>query len=129
LGYSVTAILWQSPHTGFLAFYIGTYPEKIDQAEQGFQNVVKMLQKKLLSDEEVDRAKNLYMGEYIRNHQSLGSRSREAASLLVKGLDMDFNKRMIEDIQKIEPEDINKLAHDYLRLDNAYLLRVLPQID
>ncbi len=129
LGYSVTAFLWQSPHTGFLAFYIGTYPEKIDQAEQGFQDVVKMLQDRLLSEKEVDRAKNLYVGEYIRNHQSLGSRSREAASLLVKGMDLDFNRRMIEEIQKIKPEDIKKLAHDYLRLDNAYLLRVLSQVD
>ncbi|WP_457571072.1 M16 family metallopeptidase [Desulfovulcanus sp.] len=127
LGYTVTAFLWQTPQTGFLAFYIGTYPEKIDQAEQGFQDVVKMLQKKLLSEKEVNRAKNLYMGEYIRNHQSLGSRSREAASLLVKGLDLDFNKRMIEAIQKIKPEDIKKLAHEYLRVDNAYLLRVLPK--
>ena len=129
LGYSVTALLWQSPYTGFLAFYIGTYPEKIEQAEKGFQEVIAMLQKTLLSEDEVNRAKNLYMGEYIRNHQSLGSRSREAASLLVKGLDIDFNKKMIDDIQKIQPEDIKKLATEYLRLDNAYLLRVLPQVD
>ncbi|MBT8764452.1 insulinase family protein [Desulfohalobiaceae bacterium Ax17] len=127
LCYTVTAILWQTPQTGFLAFYIGTYPEKIDQAEQGFQDIVKMLQQKVLSEEEVNRAKNVYVGEYIRNHQSLGSRSREAASLLVKGLDVDFNKRLIKAIQKIEPEDLKKLARKYLRLDNAYLLRVLPQ--
>ena len=36
---------------------------------------------------------------------------------------------MIDDIQKIQPEDIKKLATEYLRLDNAYLLRVLPQVD
>ncbi|MFW5735415.1 MAG: M16 family metallopeptidase, partial [Oceanidesulfovibrio sp.] len=35
LGYSVSTFLWQSPETGFLAFYIGTSPDKLDQARNG----------------------------------------------------------------------------------------------
>ena len=32
LGYTVTAFLWQLKKAGFLAFYIGSDPGKLDQA-------------------------------------------------------------------------------------------------
>jgi zinc protease len=71
LGYSVTAMLWQSPQAGFLAFYIGTSPDKVDQALNGFREVVERLHREPLPAEELLRAKNLLEGDYFRENQSL----------------------------------------------------------
>ena len=126
LGYTVTAFLWRTPKTGFLAFYIGTYPDKIEQALTGFKNTVRNLCENLLSKDEVERAKNLIRGEYHRDHQSLSSRSLEAAGLVVRGFDLDHNLVNLDLAAGLTPEDLRNLARRYLDWDNIYVLRVLP---
>jgi zinc protease len=126
LGYTVTAFLWQAPKTGFLAFYIGTEPDKMGQARDGFRSVVAALRSGLLPGDEVERARNILTGEYYQEHQSLGARSNEAASLLVQGFDLDRDKEIIAAAQKVTPETLRDLARRWLDWDKAYELRVEP---
>ena len=126
LGYSVTALLWQTPATGFLAFYIGTYPEREDEALAGFQRVVDQLRSEPLSQEEVLRGANLLRGEYYRDHQRLDSRSAEAAQLLTQGQPLELNKELIEQARKLSPADLMRLSRNYLHWGSSYLLRVAP---
>lgn len=126
LGYTVTAFLWQAPETGFLAFYIGTYPDKTEQALEGFRKAVADLHAEPLADKAVDRAKNLVRGDYYRDHQSLSSRSREAAGLMVRGYDLDHNRKDIDAAQQLTAEDLKALAIKYLIWDDAYTLTVTP---
>ena len=126
LGYTVTALLWQAPETGFLAFYIGTYPEKTEQAIEGFRKAVADLHAEPLSDKAVERAKSLVRGDYYRDHQSLASRSREAAGLLVRGFELDRNRKDIDAAQALTAKDLQALATKYLIWDKAYTLTVTP---
>ena len=127
LGYSVTAMLWQSPATGFMAFYIGTYPDKADQALEGFNKVVSDLRENLLPEEALERGKSLLEGEYYQDHQSLSSRSREAASLNTLGLPLDNNRSDIERARALSAEDLRELARKYLNPGTSYLMRVTPE--
>lgn len=126
LGYTVTALLWQAPKTGFMAFYIGTEPEKLQQAEEGFERTVRMLHDAPLPNDELERAKNVLTGEYYQDHQTLLSRSRQAANLLVQGLDRDMEKELIDLAQTLKPSDLRELARKYLLWDEAYTLTVKP---
>lgn len=126
LGYTVTAFTWQAPHVGFMAFYIGTEPAKKDQALAGFDQAIVNLQKQPLPQEELARAKNLLWGDYYRDHQSLLARSREAAGLKVKDLDLDYNREIIGKAQQLTPEDVRGLARKYLRMEDSYLVVVQP---
>jgi zinc protease len=65
-------------------------------------------------------------GEYYRDHQSLGSRSQEAASLLVKGLPADYNQALIDKARTLTPEDVRALAAKYLKWDDKYVMKVEP---
>lgn len=126
LGYTVTAMKWQTELTGFLAFYIGTEPSKAKESLEGFTSVIAELHDKLLPEEELKKAVSQLEGEYYRNHQSLGSRSSEAATLLALGYPITHNLDVIEAVKKLTPEDLRKLAVTYLKKDNAYLIRVTP---
>ncbi|MBU1003703.1 MAG: insulinase family protein [Proteobacteria bacterium] len=126
LGYTVTAFLWQAPESGFLAFYIGTYPDKTELALGGFREAVANLHATPLSGEEIDRARNLLEGDYYRDHQSLSSRSGEAAGLLVSGFPLDFNRTNLEKTKTLTPEDLQALAQKYLIWDKGYTLTVTP---
>ncbi|WP_236615114.1 pitrilysin family protein [Desulfovibrio sp. X2] len=126
LGYSVTAMLWQTPATGFLAFYIGTEPAKAEQAKKGFDQVVARLHDSDLSNDEVARAVNILRGDYWRDRQSLASRSGEAAWLLTRGLPLDYNEKMIGEAAKVTPADLKALANKVLQPDKAYTFMVEP---
>jgi zinc protease len=126
LGYSVTALLWQAPKAGFLAFYIGTSPDKADQALAGFKTVVDELHANDLPADEVERAKHLMSGDYYRDHQSLGSRSAEAAGLAARGYALDQNRANIAAAAKLTPADLRSLSDRYLQWDKTAVLRVIP---
>ena len=126
LGYTVTAFLWQAPKAGFMAFYIGTDPERRQEALAGFDSAVAGLKAAPLDETELVRAKNLLQGDYYRDHQSLGSRAGEAADLLSEGLDLDYNKDQVTKAQSLTPADLQRLARKYLNLEDSYLVSVDP---
>ncbi len=126
LGYTVTAFLWQSPETGFMAFYIGTDPDKLEQAKQGFVDTIAMLRDKPLPEAEIQRARNILNGEYYQEHQSLLSRSREAAGLMARGYDRNLEKMLLEMADKVSAQEVMKLAGTYLDWDKSYTMTVTP---
>ncbi len=126
LGYTVTAQNRLSPKAGYMFFYIGTEPEKVEQAKKGFGDVIKSVHKQALPEETVQSAKNQMEGDYYRERQRLGSRSSEAALLTTLGKDLDFKKKNIEKAQKLQPEDLRKLAQKYLKLEKSYEVTVTP---
>ncbi|MCA1742960.1 MAG: insulinase family protein, partial [Desulfovibrionales bacterium] len=127
LAYTVTSLMWQTPKTGFLALYIGTYEDKVEKAIQGFEKVIDELKTETLSLDDVRRASNLIYGEYHRGRQTISSRASEASSLLIQGLDLDYNYEMTELTRDISPEQIQCMARKYLIPENSYLMRILPQ--
>ena len=126
LAYSVTALLWQETLAGFLAFYIGTSPDNEEAAIHGFQDVVRGLSDHGLPETDLDRAKNLLWGDYQRGRQRLIARAHEAAENLSRGFTLDHSLGMIEQAQKTTPHDITALVREYLRWDQAYLIKVRP---
>lgn len=126
LGYSVTTIKWQSEQTGFLAFYIGTEPEKTDIALDGFKKIIHQLQTQPLARADLEGAVNQMEGEYYRSHQSLGSRASEAARLAVLGYPLDYGLENIEAAKKATPEELQELARKYFVWDKAYLIKIEP---
>lgn len=126
LGYTVTAFQWQSDLAGFMAFYIGTVPEKEHASLAGFTTIAKQVKTDLLPEDLLRRGKNLIRGNYYRDHQSIGSRSSEAASLLSSGFPLSHNRDVIDHVEKITAEDLRTIARKYLDTENAYIMRVTP---
>jgi zinc protease len=126
LAYSVTSLLWQSRNTGFLGLYIGTGPDKVEQSLDGFRAILADLSAHLLPEEELERARNILVGDYYQEHQSLISRSRQAASLLARGFDRGYDQDIIERAKRVTPGEIRELVRQYLDPDKAYLMQVTP---
>ena len=126
LAYSVDVINWSSPLTGFMAFYIGTGPDKEKQALDGFYKIINELHTTPLPEADLARAAHQMEGAYYRGIQSLGSRSSEAATLSILNRPLTFTTDNIAKAKSLTPEDLRKLAEKYLNLDTAYLIRVDP---
>lgn len=126
LGYTVTAIPWMAQKAGALVFYIGTEPGKVEQAKKGFMDVIADITKTPLPEEKLQGGKNAIQGEYYRNHQSLGARSSEAATLAVLGLPLDLPQQEMAKGAKLTPEQLRDVARKYLNLDKAHWVIVTP---
>lgn len=127
LGYAVSPMMWRTPLVGFLAFYIGTEPEKKDQALEGFKKIVQDLREIEISQEEIERAKHLLQVEYYRERQSLNSRSSEASDLLIYGLDLEFQQNIIDKAMSLNPSDLLDLARRYLIWEESYKVILMPK--
>jgi zinc protease len=86
-----------------------------------------MLREERLSQETMDRAKNLMQVEYHRGKQSLMSRSSEASDLLTYSLPHDYQQTMIEKAMQLSPHDLAGVSNQYLIWDRAYTLMVKPE--
>lgn len=126
LGYTVTAFNRQDTESGFMVFYIGTEPGKMQQAEDGFKKILADLHKDLLPSEELERGKNQLEGDYYRSIQSLGSRAGEAADLTLNSRPLSFTRAQIERSKLVTPEEIRETVKKYLIPDSAYTIKVLP---
>jgi zinc protease len=126
LGYTVTAFLSQYNKAGFMAFYIGTDPDKLDQAYDGFRKAAAAIAAQPLPEDEMARAKNVLAGEYYQDRQGLSARSAEAAGALAQGLPRDAELRLIERESALTAEEVRQAAADVLKWDQAYVLEVLP---
>ncbi len=124
LGYTVTAFNHAMPEAGYLAFYIGTTPDKMAQASTGFDQIIAQLKKEPLPAETLKTAANRLHGEYVRGRQSLASRAGEAATDAVLGRQQDFQKELIDKAAALKPEDILAVAQKYLV--EPYEVTLLP---
>ena len=127
LGYTVTAFQWQTPLAANIMLYIGTEPDKIAVAKDGFAKVIESLHETPLPEEELTRGKNQMRGDYVRARQKMSARSAEAANLAILNRSLDAEKNIIAEAMLLTPEDIQTLAQKYLIMDKAYVIKVLPQ--
>lgn len=126
LGYTVTAFPWKTDRAGALIFYIGTEQKKMEQAGEGFRKVIDGLHKTPLPEEELERGKNQIRGDYYRDHQSLASRSGEAAVLGVLQRPLDAARALVDKAEKISADELREIARRYIVPEKAYVVKVLP---
>jgi zinc protease len=126
LGYTVTAFYRTMPEAAFMAFYIGTTADKVQQAKRGFADIISDLAKKPLSRELLLAAGNRLQGEYHRSRQSLASRANESAMDAVLKNPQDFRKLLLEKTAALTPADIQSVARKYLGNENLYEITLLP---
>ena len=126
LGYTVTAFSRTLPKAGWFLFYIGTVPDKIDQADQGFNRIIQQITTKPLDAKILEAGVNRLQGAYVRENQSLGSRSKEAASNAILDYPLHFRQILLDRAAKITPEELMEVAKKYFQMDRAYTATLLP---
>lgn len=124
LGYTVTAINRTMPLTGYMAFYIGTIPDKIKAARDGFTTIVERLKREPLDKSLLVAASNTLLGEYLRSRQSLDARASEAALNSIMRYPVNFQQEQIDRASAITPAQLQDIARKYL--NNPYDVSLMP---
>ncbi len=126
LAYTVYAYQNFFQETGVFLFYIGTDPQKLAASHDGFMGVIEDIQKNLISEKELQGAKNKMEGDYYLAQQRLSTRSGEAASNITYGQDLDFRMQTIAKVKKLTAEDVRRVAQKYLVVEDMYVIEGKP---
>lgn len=127
LGYTVTSFYQSLPEAGLMAFYIGTTPDKVEQARKGFAGIIEEVRQKPLPAALLEKGFNRLEGEYYRGRQSLGARSTESATLAILGLPETFRRDVLEKASRLTPADVQEAARKYLAPGACRELLLTPE--
>lgn len=75
LAYAVGSSLYAQRLCGHLMLYIGTQPQRLDEALEGLLAEARALAREPLAEDDLERARNYVVGKYLMAHQSLGARA------------------------------------------------------
>ena len=127
LGYTVTSFYQSLPEAGLMAFYIGTTPDKVEQARKGFAGIIEDVRQNPLPAALLEKGLNRLEGEYHRGRQSLGARSTESATLAILGLPETFRRDVLEKASRLTPADVQEAARKYLAPEARRELLLTPE--
>lgn len=126
LAYVVMASSREGVDPGAFVVYMGTSPEKVDQAIAGILRELKKVITEEITDEELKRAKGLLIGNYEMGLQENSSRASDMTFNELYGLGYDEYKRYAGRIEAVTREDVLRVAQRYIDLSAYTLVIVRP---
>ncbi|MCK5544742.1 MAG: insulinase family protein, partial [Desulfobulbaceae bacterium] len=124
LAYSLSSFSFLGIDTGSVGIYIGTSPDKRDDAIKAVWNQIYMVRQEPVSEEELKRARNTLIGHYELGLQTHGAQALEIALSEIYDLGQDFGKRYLDEIGKVTPEMVQEAAQKYFQPDHYVMVTV-----
>ena len=121
LAYSLSSFSFFGLDTGAFGIYIGTSPEKKEQAINSVWQELKTIRNEKVGEEELGRAKNILISHYELAMQTHSAQALELGLNETYGLGQDFGNRYIEFIKEIDAAQVLEVARKYI-LPDAYVM-------
>ncbi len=124
LAYSLSSFNVSGIDTGSFGVYIGTGPEKRDQAMSALWRELYRVRNEEISADELKKAQNLIIGNYELGLQTHAAQALETGLNETYGLGQDYGTRYIEAISKVTPADVMAVAQKYIQPEHYCLVTV-----
>ena len=121
LAYSLSSFSFFGLDTGAFGIYIGTSPEKKEQAINSVWHELKTIRNEKVGEEELNRAKNILISQYELAMQTHSAQALELGLNETYGLGQDYGNRYIQAIKEIDAEKVLAVARKYI-LPEAYVM-------
>jgi len=118
LAYSLSSFSLLGLDTGSFGIYIGTSPDKKDEAIKAVWQQLYRVMEEPLSEEELAKAKNVLISNYELGLQTRGNQALEMALNETYGLGQDFGNRYVHAIEQVDAQTVRAMARKYIRPSN-----------
>ncbi len=123
LAYAVGSSLRSHRLGGHMMMYIGTQPERLDEALAGLLGEAENLTREGITEDDLTRARNYVSGLFLMGRQSLGARVSQMAHWEDLGLGADYDARYLDDLNAVTTEAVVQAARKYWRDPVIVVLR------
>ncbi|MBI4228223.1 MAG: insulinase family protein [Deltaproteobacteria bacterium] len=121
LAYTVTSFLTAGIEPGFFGVYIGSAPEKRDDAIAGIKEQLGLVLKEGITEGELNRAQNYLVGNFEIGLQQNSSQAAKMAFDEIYGIGWDEYKKYPDQIFSVTTEDVKRVANKYIDLERYTL--------
>ena len=121
LAYSLSSFSFFGLDTGAFGIYIGTSPEKKEQAIKGVWHELETIREERVSEEELSRAKNILISQYVMALQTHRAQALELGLNETYDLGQDFGNKYIQAIKEVDAAMLLQAARKYI-LPEAYVM-------
>ena len=125
LAYDVSAFFPTRLDTAPFIIYMGTAPNNTEIAIEGLSTEVERLTQEILTEEELQGAKNKLLGQYALGKQTNGEIAQTYGWYETLGLGVEFDRTFQATIPPITPERVREVASKYL--SQPYISIVKPE--
>jgi len=126
LAYVVRSSLDVMDLSSTFTLYIASAPKNIKTALDGFKTEVDKLKAELVSEDELQSAKNNIIGKRAFLHETNSQQSHYLGYYELLGLGADFDSEIENKILNVTAEDIKRVANQYLT-DNFVISLLAPK--
>jgi len=121
LAYSLSSFSLFGLDTGAFGIYIGTSPDKKEEAIKGVWQELNRIREERVGEDELNRAKNILISQYELAMQTHSAQALEMALNETYGLGQDFGNRYIQAIKDVDAAKVLEVARKYI-LPDAYVM-------
>lgn len=127
LAYTVTSFYTPGLEPGFLGVYIGTAPQKEQEAIEGMKEQLKLLLTEGVTDEEISRAQNYLVGNFEIGLQQNAAQAAKITFDELYGIGWEEYNSYPEKIYAVTKDDVIEAARKYIDLDKYTIAIVKPE--
>jgi zinc protease len=121
LAYSLSSFSFFGLDTGAFGIYVGTSPDKKEQAINSIWHELQTIREAEVGEEELNRAKNILISQYELALQTHSAQALELGLNETYGLGQDYGNRYIRAIREIDAAKVLEVARKYI-LPDAYVM-------
>ena len=110
LAYSVRSQYSTMRLTGQFAVAIGTSPENIARARQGFADQIARLQQEPITADELEFARGRLAGTFVLGHETNGQYCLDMAINHINGLPPDYSEQLMQRTQEVTIDNVQAAA-------------------
>jgi zinc protease len=126
LAYRVSASSVDGIDPGYFAIYVATSPENLAVAVAAIEDELEKLRTKPIPKEELDRSKRYLIGAHEIGLQRRSALAATIAFDVAYGLGADAHRHYADDIERVTPAELQRVAARYLDRRRAVIATVRP---
>lgn len=110
-------------------FYVSAnfVPEQLEKLEKSIFDEIALIQKNGVTDEQVQLAKNIIERDTYYGRESISNIASEIGYTVALTGDVKFYENYLENIKKVTPQDVKRVANKYLGVEKSAVSIVLPE--
>lgn len=127
LANSITSRNSSSKDDGLFFIYATFDKEKLDKLNASIKQEIENIKKTNVSNEVLSRAKKIIEKDVFYSRESISNIANELGYISVVSDDLSLYSNYIEDIKKVTPNDIKRVANKYLDLNKSVTSIIVPK--
>jgi zinc protease len=123
----VDAWTYKPGNPGLLSLSAVVDPDKFVPARDALLEEVHRISSELVSPQELEKAVKQFLAATLANRKTMQGQAQDLGGCWMVAQDLNFSARYLEAVKRITPEDLQRVARQYLTEQQRTLYALLPR--